>query len=67
MKHFTMSMYASEKDLYKAKAEYYEQKLKFAVSLLTDALNSDDEKCCDFLGVRLYDQIEEFIGEVLDE
>lgn len=66
MKDFTMSMYASEKDLYKSKAEYYEQKLKFAVSLLTDALNADDEQC-NFLGSRLYDQIEEFIGEVLDE
>lgn len=66
MKDFTMSMYASEKDLYKAKAEYYEQKLGFAVSLLIDALNADDEQC-NFLGSRLYDQIEEFIGEVLDE
>lgn len=52
--------------LYKAKAEYYEQKLGFAVSLLIDALNADDEQC-NFLGSRLYDQIEEFIGEVLDE
>ena len=66
MKDFTMSMYASEKDLYKAKAEYYEKKLKFAVSLLTDTLNADDAQC-NFLGQRLYDQIEEFIGEVLDE
>lgn len=66
MKDFTMSMYASEKDLYKPKAEYYEQKLGFAVSLLIDALNADDEQC-NFLGSRLYDQIEEFIGEVLDE
>ena len=66
MKDFTMSMYASEKDLYKAKAEYYEQKLGFAVSLLIDALNADDEQC-NFLGSRLYDQLEEFIGEVLDE
>ena len=66
MKDFTMSMYASEKDLYKAKAEYYEQKLGFAVSLLIDALNADDEQC-NFLGSRLYDQIDEFTGEVLDE
>ena len=27
MKDFTMSMYTSEKDLYKAKAEYYENNL----------------------------------------
>lgn len=66
MKDFTMSMYSSEKDLYKAKAEYYEGKLKFAVSLLTGALNADDEQC-NFLGLRLYDQIEEFIGEVLED
>ncbi len=66
MKDFTMSMYASEKDLYKAKAEYYEQKLGFAVSLLIDALNADDKQC-NFLGSRLYDQIEEFIGEVLED
>ena len=67
MKDFTMSMYASEKELYKAKAEYYENKLKFAVSLLADALSSDDSRYCNFLGVRLYDQIEEFIGEVLED
>ena len=28
MKDFTMSMYSSEKELYKAKAEYYENILK---------------------------------------
>lgn len=67
MKDFTMSVYASKGALYKAKAEYYEEKLKFAVSLLTDALSSDDSRCCDFLGARLYDQIDEFIKGVEGE
>lgn len=34
MKDFTMSMYASEKDLYKPKAEYYEKKLEKAKDML---------------------------------
>lgn len=34
MKDFTMSMYASEKELYKAKAEYYQQLSSDAIYLL---------------------------------
>lgn len=37
MKDFTMSMYASEKDLYKAKAEYYEDQLDKALDMLKRA------------------------------
>ena len=37
------------------------------MSLLADALSSDDSRCCDFLGARLYDQIDEFIKEVEGE
>lgn len=66
MKDFTMSMYASEKDLYKSKAEYYEQKLKFAASLLKDALDCEDYEGS-VLGSHLYNKIEEFIGEVGNE
>jgi hypothetical protein len=67
MKDFTMSIYTSKEELYKAKAEYYENKFKFAVSLLADALSSDDSRCCDFLGASLYDQIDEFIKGVEGE
>jgi len=31
MEDFTRSMYANEKDLYKAKAEYFEEQLRFLV------------------------------------
>jgi hypothetical protein len=62
MKDFTMSMYASEKELYKAKAEYYEQLLVRATCLLRDTNN--------FLGkmgaYTLEEKIDKFL-EGLDE
>jgi hypothetical protein len=63
MKDFTMSKYASKENLYKAQAEYYEQKLKYAVMLLADALSSDNCQY-NFLGLHLHNQIEKFIGEM---
>lgn len=40
MKDFTMSVYASEKELYKAKAEYYEDLFYKAENLLRIARDS---------------------------
>lgn len=53
MKDFTMSMYASEKELYKAKAEYYEQLLVHATCLLQDSRNFIEERGAYILEVKI--------------
>ena len=37
-KQFTMSMFANKEDLYKAKAEYYEEKLKELEIVVADVI-----------------------------
>jgi hypothetical protein len=58
MKDFTMSMYASEKELYKAKAEYYEKLFRMLAERLVEIeeLGYDKEAgeyYCANSGVRL--------------